>query len=72
MLAALKEAYGEILPDVDFQLLISCHGQLVKPLLAPGQKGLNGSMYKTFQTGQQTSLYLTCQAVLVRLVQCGK
>ena len=45
VLATLKEAFDEQIPhDVDFEIVMSCHNQLVKPALAPGQNGLNGKM----------------------------
>ena len=45
MLATLKEAFDQEIPDdYDFEILMSCHSQVVKPALAPGQNGLNGKM----------------------------
>ena len=45
VLATLKEAFDQEIPDdCDFEILMSCHSQLVKPALAPGQNGLNGKM----------------------------
>ena len=45
ILAEIKEAFDEKLPgDVNFEILMSCHNKLVKPLLAPGHNGLSGIM----------------------------